>query len=466
MLTALRSRLRELLDERAARHADLDAITEAAEAEARTDLTDDEAARFAELRAAIGELDDQAADVRARIADLEALDESRSAAADALEALADVDPAAPAPAARPAEVRVTSEPGVYHPGSSASFFADLVNRRHDLNAEDRLRRHASAGHEVELRDGTTSNYAGLVPPQYLTAAVAEYAHAGRPTLNLATAMPLPASGNTVNISKVTTATSVAAQATENAAASETDLDDTLLTVNVRTFAGQQDVSRQVIERGVGTDGVIMRDLARAYATKVNASAIADDGTSGTHLGILNATGTNSVSYTDASPTVAEFMPKLFDAVQQIETALGTLLSDDLVTVMHPRRWAWLLAAVDGQNRPLVLPAQHAPQNAAGVGGSGYGRVVGTVGPGVPVVTDASVPTNLGGGTEDAVIVAARSELFVWEDTTSPPVVRYDEVGSGNLTVKFVTYGYSAFTAERRPAAVSKITGTGLAAPTF
>jgi hypothetical protein len=37
--------------------------------------------------------------------------------------------------------------------------------------------------------------------------------------------------------------------------SETDADDTLLTVDVRTIAGQQDLSRQAIERGTGIDTI-------------------------------------------------------------------------------------------------------------------------------------------------------------------------------------------------------------------
>jgi hypothetical protein len=59
---------------------------------------------------------------------------------------------------------------------------------------------------------------------------------------------------TVNISRITTATSVALQASENTAVSETNIDDTLLTENVQTAAGQQTLSRQAIDRGTGVDG--------------------------------------------------------------------------------------------------------------------------------------------------------------------------------------------------------------------
>ncbi len=93
---------------------------------------------------------------------------------------------------------------------------------------------------VEARDVGTSAFAGLVVPQYLTELVAPLARSMAPTVALATRHPLPPDGMTVNISRITTGTAVAAQATENAAVQETDADDTLLTVNVRTYSGQQD----------------------------------------------------------------------------------------------------------------------------------------------------------------------------------------------------------------------------------
>jgi hypothetical protein len=45
-------------------------------------------------------------------------------------------------------------------------------------------------------------------------------------------------------------------------------------------------------------------------------------------------------------------------------------------------------------------------------------------------------------------------------------LNFDATGAGSLTIKSVVYGYSAFTAGRYPGAVSKISGTGLVAPTF
>jgi hypothetical protein len=49
---------------------------------------------------------------------------------------------------------------------------------------------------------------------------------------------------------------------------------------------------------------------------------------------------------------------------------------------------------------------------------------------------------------------------------SPVFLRFDDIGSGTLTIRLVVYGYSAFTAGRQPTATCKVIGTGLAAPTF
>jgi hypothetical protein len=73
-----------------------------------------------------------------------------------------------------------------------------------------------------------------VVPQYLTDMYAPKVQAMRPFADICNKHDLPPDGMTVNISRITTGTSTALQATENVAVSETDIDDTLLTENVQT----------------------------------------------------------------------------------------------------------------------------------------------------------------------------------------------------------------------------------------
>ena len=362
-------------------------------------------------------------------------------------------------------VRVGEEPLTYAEKAQTSFFRDLYASQvhHDPSAQGRIARHSSEM-EVEHRAaGTTSNFAGLVVPQYLVELAAELARAGRPFANLCTAMPLSSSGMTLNISRVTTGSSAAVQQ-ENAAVSDTTIDDTLLTVTISVVAGQQNISRQALERGEGIDALIMADLQGAIATALDLGCISGDGTSGALLGIQNVSGTNAITYTDGSPTVAEFYPKLMDAIQQINS--NRYAGPDLI-VMHPRRAAWLAAAVDGQSRPLVLPQTNVPQNAMGTGPvAGYG-LNGLQVAGIPVVADANISTTGGAGSnEDRVFVVRRADMLLFESPGAPSMVRMDQTDGGNLTVKLVAYQYAAAVFGRYPAAISVISGTGLAAPSF
>lgn len=351
------------------------------------------------------------------------------------------------------------------------FFRDayLAQYRMDSHAGERLQSHTREMEDeyrsrgIQLRDVGTGAFTGLVTPVYLEDRFVEYRRAGFPLYDWLEKLDLPATGMTVNIGRLTTATAAAAQASENAAVQETDADDTLLTVNVRTYSGMQDLSRQSIERGDRVDEVIYRDLARDYVTKLGAAVYNADGTSGTHLGIRSTSSIVSVTYTDASPTVAEFWPKLQDAIQQVNAGI---FAPARVIVMHPRRWGWMNAAVDASNRPLVVPNPAIGANPFAVGGAaGYGTPVGAIS-GLPVLTDGNIPTNLGGGTEDVVLVLGTDELVFWKEGDLEPRRFQFEQSAAPQSIRLAVWGYSAFTAGRYPAASAVIGGTGLAAPTF
>lgn len=364
----------------------------------------------------------------------------------------------------------------YRPDVRRSFFQDAYNAqfRMDSGARERLESHQRemtdeyrdrgiVMHEPEQRDVGTGAFTGLVTPVYLEEQFVAFRRAGFPLYDWLRKLSLPGNGMTVNIGRLTTATATAAQSAENAAVQETDADDTLLTVNVRTYAGQQDLSRQSLERGIGVDSVIYEDLTRDYFTKLGDAVYNADGTSGTHLGIRSTGSIISVTYTDASPTVPELWPKLQDAIQQINAGI---FAPARVIVMHPRRWGWLNAAVDGSSRPFVVPNTAVAANPFAVGGAaGYGAPVGSIS-GLPVITDGNVKTNLGGGTEDNIMVLGTDELFFWQEGDGAPRRFAFEQSNAPQSIRLAVWGYSAFTAGRYPSASATIGGTGLAAPTF
>ena len=233
---------------------------------------------------------------------------------------------------------------------------------------------------------------------------------------------------TLNIGRMTTGTAVAAQASENSAVQETDADDTLLTINVRTYAGMQDVSRQALERSEAVDIEIFNDLIADYFTKVDSAILNADGTSGTHLGIRSTSSITAVTYTDASPTVPELWPKLADAVRQ---AAAAMFAKPTAIVMHSRRWAWGQAALDSNNRPLFLSDASGPFNALAVGEAvTYGQVVGRL-QALPVILDDNIPTNLGGGTEDVILIVSGANLRYWGETPDlfPRQFRFEQAAA-------------------------------------
>jgi len=355
-----------------------------------------------------------------------------------------------------------------------SFFRDAYAFQFnmDTHARERLEHH---GREMldamgdlaiarEQRDVGTGAFAGLTIPQYLVDLYAPLARAGAPLLAGMRKLPLPESGMTVNISRITTGAAAAAQASENSGVQETDIDDTLLTINVRTYAGQQDVSRQALERSEMVDAVVFQDLVADYFTKLDASVINDDGTNGTHLGIRNTGSIIAVTYTDASPTVPALYPKFADAIQQIASQR---FAPATTIVMHPRRWGWGTAALDSSNRPLFVPQAQGPFNALAVGDAPeYGAVVGSL-QGLPVITDANILTNVGGGTnQDTILVLRMPDLMFWQEGDGAPRQFRFEQANAPQSIRLAVWGYSAFTAGRYPAASGTVSGTGLAAPTF
>lgn len=175
-------------------------------------------------------------------------------------------------AARPAYdqvARVGREERTYHAGNSGKggpFLRDVVRQYlfRDLDAELRLTRHMQE-ERVErgqyltraAGDSSTANYAGLTVPQYLTDMYAPAIANLRPFADICNKHDLPPDGMTVNISRITTPSTVSLQATENtavAAGGDPGFDDTLLTENVQTAAGQETLSRQALDRGTGGRG--------------------------------------------------------------------------------------------------------------------------------------------------------------------------------------------------------------------
>ena len=445
----------KLLDQLGDERAEItDAQTEIVNraADESRDLTDSEDTNLRDLKTRADTLDVRITELRAvQVANLEAA-----------KLRAEVAGTDDAPEERAVgRVTITDEPRTYREGGDHDFFVDAYRStvHQDPAAQQRIQRH-QAEMALENRDSTSADFAGLVPPAYLVNQALAKARASRPLADACNRQPLPPSGTDIVITRLTTGATTAAQSSQNAAVTESTPDDTTQTISLKTYAAQVDVSRQALDRGVGISNLLIEDLVASYSQALDSAIISGDGSSGAHTGILSYSGTSSVTYTAATATAAGLYEKILKAIDTVQTSVyrpATLLA------LHPRRWSWFVGkGLDSQNRPLVLPSMNAPTNAMGIGGVDVPQgVVGQIA-GVPVLLDASIPTNLGAGTdEDRIICARMDDVVLWEQSgASPNVMSFDQIGAGSLTVKLVSWGYSAF-GIKDPAAVAIVSGTGL-----
>jgi HK97 family phage major capsid protein len=355
-------------------------------------------------------------------------------------------------------------------GNEPSFLQDLymAQVRHDPAANARLERH---GRQVldeqpviakQVRSFGTSVVPGFAPPQYLVNDFALFARQSRVVANLVTNLPLEPQGMTTNIPRVTTSTLTAVQASENAAIGNQDPATTLLTNNVVTIGGYVVASRQAIERGTITEQVVFGDLAADYNKQLDNQLLNGSGASGQHAGLLGVSGINSVVFTQASPTVPLLFPKVASAIQLV---WQNRFAGPTAIVTSPREWAWIMAAVDSSNRPLVEPMGTAVNPMATLDRTEYG--VAPVGQlfNQPVYVDANCPDNVGAGTNESRIIAANwSDMYLFEDTSAPVQLMFEQPSGQTLGILLVCYGYSSFAAGRQPKGIAVVSGTGLITP--
>jgi len=449
-------------------------VLERAKSEGRVALTDDERTDVDDLMAKRNKAEANLKAVRAKLESAQQIKAAEEAtdtqlaerAGDGGETRSRDTAAASRPYDRVA--RIGREERTYNPEtggrSGELFLRDLLRQTlyRDVEAERRLSDHmreerVERGQYLERAVGTGA-FAGLTVPQYLTDMYAPNAAALRPFADVCNHHDLPADGMTINISRITTASGAAIQSTENSAVQETNLDDTLLTENVQTIAGQQTISRQAIDRGTGIESVVLDDLFRRYATTLDDTLLNQATTGLTNI----ATAT---TYTDASPTGPELYPKILGAASGVDTALMGFGTPD-VAVMHSRRWAWLQSQLTS-TWPMIsqpgIATQAMGTNYATKYGSGARGVLPN---GLVVVVDNNIGTTLGAGTEDEIYVVPTSECHLWESPGSPLLIRAEQPAAASLGVLLVVYGYIAYSFRRFSSGTAKISGTGLIAPTF
>lgn len=451
-----RTTIAELSAKRTALRTGLDAlVTEARTAE--RELTAEEVTRF----------DTEETEIRSADAEIQRLDEQVRADEQHAETMRRYAPS----------VTVTSEPEVYRKGdpSSPSYIRDLYRARNNKpgarEAVERLSRNDKIAAEQRTALSTVNGVGGeFVPPVWLEQDFVRLARPGRIFANLVPTMPLPAGTDSLNIPKVNTGTAVAAMAGQNTGVPETDLTTTSVASSVFTIAGGQTVSLQLLEQSpLNIDGLVLQDLAAAYAVTLDTLLLTGSGASGQPQGVMGLSGINAVdciAATTGQTPAGQIYKAVGNAKAQIHSKRYMPAE---VGFMTPTRWEWLTTQVDSQGRPLVVPASGQGSNlnllglAAEVAAQGY---MGTFA-GLPFYADALIPTNLtadSGTNEDAIIVARISDLVLWESDIRAEA--FEQTYAQNMSVYVRLYNYASFQPARYAASISVVTGSGLDAPSF
>ena len=441
-----------LLERRGVLTEELDQTLQPANTEKRN-LTEAEAAEFERIKNEIIATDE-------RIAELAEFDARDEAAAEIARKYG------------PASIQVT-EKQVYQRGSMEHFFfRDLWNARHrgDRDAFERLERNnkmVADAKQQERAISTTTNQGGeFVPPLWLEEDYVKFARAGRITANLVRRGIVPPGTNSINIPKINSGTAVAPVSSQNSAIQQTDLTTTSVSSPVITVAGGQTVSLQLIEQSpLNIDEIILQDLAADYAVKLNTQVLSGSGSSGQATGLLTLSGTNSITWTQATPALGGpggMYPKVANGIQQIHTKR---FLPPTAVVMHPVRWAWAESQVDNNGRPLVVPAAGgAFQMLANLDEQVSEGLVGSM-LGLPVYVDAVIPTNGGtGANQDSIIVLKADDMWLWEGDIRAEA--FPQTYAQNMSVFVRLYNYASFQPARYAPSTSVITGTGAVAPTF
>jgi hypothetical protein len=268
---------------------------------------------------------------------------------------------------------------------------------------------------LEKQDTTRDD--GVIPVPLLREIIALVDN-NRPFVDAINRQPLPDAGMSFRIPKVTTSAATAEQVYELTEVQSTRGQIEDLTVDVKTFAGANVVSRQLIDRSDPSYfEELLRQLAQSYAHQ-----------------------TDKFAYDTVKGSSTSTADTLYGAVVQgISDSYGIMRFVPDTIVVAPggtskSSWTDFLKAVDDDKRPLFAAA--APSNAAGL--VTQGSTNGTVA-GLRMVVDPHI-----GANEKAHVFPSAFATF-YETGGSPFQVQVTDVA--NLGIEVGVYGYVAAVAK-------------------
>lgn len=362
---------------------------------------------------------------------------------------------------------------------SGEGYGDSPRERRQARMERRTyERFLAAGgkvYEQRIISRTDGQGGYEVPPLWLVDQYIEYLRAGRTLADLWHNFPLPMGTDSINIPRFVTGTATGTQPGDGAPVPGRDAADNFVQARVMTVAGQEDAAMQLLDQSpLNYDEIIFADLSADYNMQVSAQLMLGSGfpqLNGLYpTGVLGASvGASTTGFVTQATglTTAQWvgLASFFTAINQLtsQIARNRFLAPSAI-ITNPAVWYALVSAVDGNNRPLVVPEQNGPFNAVTIDNGPQaeglvGKVAslpwyvdpnipltfgGTVAPYIGAISNGhTAPVQGSGGNPDftPAIAARWADLFFWEGDMRTRVL--SEVLSGSLAVRFQLYAYCA-----------------------
>jgi HK97 family phage prohead protease len=266
---------------------------------------------------------------------------------------------------------------------------------------------------IRAASNTTDN-AGLIPTRQLTEVINPLANADRPFIDAISRGVLPDAGMTFEIPKISQVPTVAVTA-EEAAPSDTDLNDSFLSVTVQKFAGQQTFSVELLDRSSPAFyAELVKNMEFAYAKATDARVAT----------VVAAAATDGGNRTMSAANLLDFVSDA--AVSVYANTLGFAQN----IVVSADQWGAIMGLVDSTNR-AIYSASNPMNNGGAVSAlSLKGNVNGL---------NLYVDRNLS-GTGDGTIIVVNPDSYTWYES---PTFKLEAavIASGQINVAY--YGYGA-----------------------
>ena len=265
-----------------------------------------------------------------------------------------------------------------------------------------------------LAAANTTNNAGLVPTRQLTEVINPLANADRPFIDAISRGVLPDAGLTFEIPKISQVPTVAVAA-EAGTPSNTDLEDSYLSVSVQKFIGQQTFSVEILDRSSPAFfAELVKNMEYAYAKATDARVAT----------VVAAAATDGGNRTMSAANLLDFVSDA--AVSVYANTLGFAQN----IIVSADQWGAIMGLVDSTNR-AIYSASNPMNNGGAVSAlSLKGNVNGL---------NLYVDRNLS-GTGDGTIIVVNPDSYTWYES---PTFKLEAavIASGQINVAY--YGYGA-----------------------